>query len=99
MNTVQRARRITPEASRAITSVNEGGDNVTPAVPRMFVSVCATLVLGGLIMAGILAVGNVRPVPAYAVFGSAVFGLAFAAFLVTAMNLAISDGHRQPDDH
>jgi heme A synthase len=99
MNPTQGARRLTREASRAVISATEHGPKPHPPVSRRFVSVCATLVLAMIIMAGILAIGQQHPTPTYAIFGSALFGLAFAAFLVAAANLAFSDSRRQHDDH
>jgi hypothetical protein len=97
--TTSGARRISEDAARAVSAAGARRDATQPAVPRTFVSICATLVLAGFIMAGILAVGNMRPIPGYAYFGSAFFGLTFAAFLVAAANLAISDSRRQHDGH
>jgi hypothetical protein len=99
MNPTQGARRISKEASRAVISAAEHGPKPHPPVSRRFVSVCATFVLAILIMNGILAIGQQHPAPGYAIFGSALFGLAFAAFLVAAANLAFSDSRRQHDDH
>jgi hypothetical protein len=99
MNPTQGARRLTKEASRAVISAADTGPKPQPPVSRRFVSICATFVLAMLIMAGILAIGQQHPVPTYAVIGSALFGLAFGAFLVAAANLAFSDSRRQHDDH
>jgi hypothetical protein len=97
MNPTQGARRITREASRAVTSAQRG-PKPQPVVSRAFASVCGTLVLAALITAGILAIGQQHPAPTYAVIGSALFGLAFGAFLVAAANLALSDSQRHHDD-
>jgi heme A synthase len=98
MNPTQGARRITKEASRAVISAAERGPKPRPPVSRRFVSVCATFVLAIVITAGILAIGQQHPAPTYAVVGAALFGFAFAAFLVAAANLAFSDSQRQHHD-
>lgn len=69
-----------------------------PILGSTFVSVCAAVLLSALIMAAILAMGTVRPVPSYAVFGAGLFGAVFGAFLVGALHLALTDSRRHKDD-
>ncbi len=69
-------------------------------VDPTFVSVCASVLLAAFIMAVILAIGTVRPVPGYAVFGAGLFGAVFGSFLVGALHLAVTDSRRHKnDDH
>jgi hypothetical protein len=98
MNPTPRARRISKEASRAVSKTAGRGPEPRGPVSRGFASVCATLLLAALITAGLLAISQQHPAPAYAIAGSALFGLTFGAFLVAAANLAISDSRRHHDD-
>ena len=95
------ARRITETAARAAADVSEARVRTEPIVDSKFVSVCATVLLSLLITAALLAMGKARPVPVYAVVGSALFGTVFGAFLMAALHLAISDSkrHRDGEEH
>ena len=100
MNETSGARRITPSASRARAIVSERRVAIEPVLGATFVSVCATVLLGALFMAVLLAMRVGRPVPAYAIFGSALFGLVLSAFLVGGLHLAVTDSRRHKDgDH
>jgi hypothetical protein len=92
------ARRITPERSRAVARLTQPREATDPIVDTTFMSVCGAVLLAVLIMSGLLAMGQIRPVPAYALFGSALFGAVFSTFLVAALHLAITDSRRQHDD-
>ncbi len=92
------ARRIT-ETSRSIATLTENQTPSEPVVDPVFTSVCAAVLLAGLIMAALLAMGSARPVPAYAVFGSGLFGAVFGAFLIGALHLAVTDSRRNKDHH
>lgn len=99
MNATSGARRITSEAvSSARASVSERAQRVEPVLGSTFVSVCAAVLLGALLMSAILAMGSARPVPGYAIFGSAFFGIVFSSFLVGALHLAVTDSRRHKDD-
>jgi hypothetical protein len=92
------ARRITETAARAAAQVSEPRVRTEPVVDSTFASVCGTVLLSLLITAAILAMGTVRPVPIYAVVGSAIFGTVFGAFLMAALHLAITDSRRHRDE-
>jgi hypothetical protein len=92
------ARRITETTSRKVAMVTERRQTIEPVVDPRFTSVCATVLLSALITSGILAMGSARPVPGYAIFGSALFGLVFGSFLTAALHLAITDSRRHKDD-
>jgi hypothetical protein len=91
------ARRITAAASRTYATVTGRRAGVEPILGSTFVSVCATVLLAGLLMAIILAMRAEHPIPAYAIFGSGLFGAVFAAFLVGALHLAVTDSRRLKD--
>lgn len=95
------ARRITETAARAAASVSEPRVRTEPIVDSKFASVCGAVLLSLLITAAILAMGKARPVPIYAVVGSALFGTVFGSFLMAALHLAIADSrrHREGEDH
>ncbi len=93
------ARRISEATSRAVATVTERRPSAEPVVDATFTSVCAGVLLSALIMSAILAMGSARPVPAYAVFGSGLFGAVFGSFLVAALHLAVTDSRRHKDDH
>ncbi len=97
-----RARRISPAASRAREQAQERREEVEPVVGPAFATVCATVLLSALLMAIILAMRThgPGPVPAYALFGSGLFASVFAAFLMGAVHLAVTDSRRHKDhDH
>jgi hypothetical protein len=97
--TTPRARRITEaSAKHAASTVSARRAPEDPVVDATFTSVCAAVLLAAFIMSGILAMGAARPVPAYAIFGSALFGLVFGSFLVGALHLALTDSRRHKDD-
>ncbi len=94
------ARRITEAKSRAAATVTERLPDADPIVDSTFGAVCAGVLLSALIMSALLAMGSQRPVPAYAIFGSGLFGAVFGSFLVAALRLAITDSRRHKDgDH
>ena len=100
MNATTGARRITEKTSRTVAGVSERRTTVEPIIGSTFVSVCASVLLGALLMSMILAMGSIRPVPAYAIFGSGLFGMVFGSFLVGALHLAVTDSRRHKDgDH
>lgn len=92
------ARRISAADSQTRASETERRrPEVEPVLAPMFVSVCAAVLLAALLMSVILAMRSPGPVPAYAIFGSGLFGAVFAAFLVGALHLAVTDSRRQKD--
>ncbi len=94
------ARRITAAASRTHATVSERRAGADPILGSTFVSVCGAVLLAALLMAMILAMRSEHPIPAYAIFGSGLFGAVFAAFLVGALHLAVTDSRRFKDgDH
>ncbi len=100
VNTTTGARRITNEgAKRTRAAVSQPRSQVEPVLGPAFVSVCGAVLLAALLMSMILAMGSARPVPSYALFGSGLFGAVFAAFLVGALHLALTDSRRSTDDH
>ena len=101
MNGSSGARRISSETARlAQTSSPDYRSADGDVLGSTFVSVCASVLLGALLMAVILAMGSLRPVPAYAIFGSGLFGIVFASFLVGGLHLAVTDSRRHKDgDH
>ncbi len=92
------ARRIAPTGSRTVATVTKHREPADPIVDATFTSVCAGVLLSGLIMAAILGMGTQRPVPAYAIFGSGLFGAVFGSFLMGALHLAITDSRRHKHD-
>jgi hypothetical protein len=92
------ARRISDSVSRSVATLTERRETVEPIVDPVFTSVCAAVLLSGFIMAALLAMGSARPVPAYAIFGSGLFGAVFGSFLVGALHLALTDSRRHKDD-
>ncbi len=92
------ARRITESASRAVATLTELRTPAEPIVDPVFTSVCAAVLLAALIMAALLAMGSVRPVPAYAIFGSGLFGAVFGSFLIASLHIALTDSRRNKDD-
>ncbi len=92
------ARRITESASRAVATLTERRAHAEPVVAPAFTSVCAAVLLAALIMSVLLAMRSDRPVPAYAIFGSGLFGAVFGSFLIAALHLAVTDSRRHKDD-
>ncbi len=100
MNGSSGARRISSEAARRAQTSDSEYRSDEEVLGSTFVSVCASVLLGALLMAVILAMGSARPVPAYAIFGSGLFGIVFASFLVGGLHLAVTDSRRHKDgDH
>jgi hypothetical protein len=96
------ARRITEAASQLGATVTERrvAAQTDPVVDPTFSSFCAGVLLSAFIMAAILAMGAVRPVPAYAIAGSGIFGAVFGSFLMGALHLALTDSRRHKEgDH
>jgi hypothetical protein len=91
------ARRIGKAASRIAATVTEREVPVESVVDGTFTAVCAGVLLSVFIMSAILAMGSARPVPAYAVVGSALFGAVFGSFLMAALHLAVTDSRRHKD--
>jgi ABC-type uncharacterized transport system permease subunit len=92
------ARRISEKASRAVATLSERRAHVEPIVDPVFTSVCAAVLLAALIMSALLAMRSGHPVPAYAIFGSGLFGAVFGSFLVAALHIALTDSRRHKDD-
>ncbi len=66
-------------------------------VEPLFAGVCASVLVGVVIMAFILSIGQARPVATHALVAAILMGATFGSFLVWAFRLAILDSKKEHD--